>query len=151
MMEAFGLTPRAHSTVEGVSAEPFIFTSVPSYTIYRDVQLTQSTGWGFFHSMSSIITWDKFLRESADPFLFRFVCVVASSIRQASLQNTPSAWPSVCSRTHLGKHSHSGNLLTMISNPKWAWCWTVSTSHAHAWRHYEKLIFNYVRIRADRN
>ncbi|XP_028849272.1 solute carrier family 35 member C2 [Denticeps clupeoides] len=43
MMEAFGLTQRAHATVEGVSAEPFIFNTVPSYTIYRDVQLTQST------------------------------------------------------------------------------------------------------------
>lgn len=47
MMEAFGLTPRAHSTVEGVAAEPFIFSSLPSYTLYRDVQLTQSTG--FIH------------------------------------------------------------------------------------------------------
>ncbi|TSM04846.1 Collagen alpha-1(XIV) chain [Bagarius yarrelli] len=47
MMEAFGLTPRAHSTVEGVSAEPFIFSTLPSYTLYRDVQLTQSTG--FIH------------------------------------------------------------------------------------------------------
>lgn len=44
MMEAFGLTQRAHSTVEGVSVEPFIFSTLPSYTLYRDVQLTQSTG-----------------------------------------------------------------------------------------------------------
>ncbi|KAI4901523.1 hypothetical protein NFI96_033440 [Prochilodus magdalenae] len=43
MMEAFGLTQRAHSTVEGVAAEPFIFSSLPSYTLYRDTQLTQST------------------------------------------------------------------------------------------------------------
>ncbi|XP_034167612.2 collagen alpha-1(XIV) chain isoform X2 [Pangasianodon hypophthalmus] len=47
MMEAFGLTQRAHSTVEGVSVEPFIFSTIPSYTLYRDVQLTQSTG--FIH------------------------------------------------------------------------------------------------------
>ncbi|KAM9445890.1 solute carrier family 35 member C2 [Clarias gariepinus] len=47
MMEAFGLTQRAHSTVEGVSVEPFIFSTLPSYTLYRDVQLTQSTG--FIH------------------------------------------------------------------------------------------------------
>lgn len=45
-MEAFGLTQRAHSTVEGVSVESFIFSTIPSYTLYRDVQLTQSTGWG---------------------------------------------------------------------------------------------------------
>ncbi|KAL6482854.1 hypothetical protein MHYP_G00077260 [Metynnis hypsauchen] len=43
MMEAFGLTQRAHSTVEGVAAEPFIFSFLPSYTLYRDTQLTQST------------------------------------------------------------------------------------------------------------
>nr|XP_055043483.1 collagen alpha-1(XX) chain isoform X2 [Misgurnus anguillicaudatus] len=47
MMESFGLTQRAHSTVEGVAAEPFIFNTLPSYTLYRDVQLTQSTG--FIH------------------------------------------------------------------------------------------------------
>ncbi|XP_076840731.1 solute carrier family 35 member C2 isoform X2 [Brachyhypopomus gauderio] len=47
MMEAFGLTQRAHSTVEGVAAETFIFSSLPSYTLYRDIQLTQSTG--FIH------------------------------------------------------------------------------------------------------
>uniref|UniRef100_A0A8B9KZI4 Collagen alpha-1(XX) chain n=1 Tax=Astyanax mexicanus TaxID=7994 RepID=A0A8B9KZI4_ASTMX len=47
MMEAFGLTQRAHSTVEGVAAEPFIFSSLPSYTLYRDTQLTQSTA--FIH------------------------------------------------------------------------------------------------------
>uniref|UniRef100_A0A8C2GRS2 Collagen type XX alpha 1 chain n=1 Tax=Cyprinus carpio TaxID=7962 RepID=A0A8C2GRS2_CYPCA len=47
MMEAFGLTQRAHSTIEGVAAEPFIFSTLPSYTIYRDVQLTQSTS--FIH------------------------------------------------------------------------------------------------------
>uniref|UniRef100_A0A3B5B911 Uncharacterized protein n=1 Tax=Stegastes partitus TaxID=144197 RepID=A0A3B5B911_9TELE len=42
MMEAFGLTQRAHSSVEGVAAEPFVFNTVPTYTLYRDVQLTQS-------------------------------------------------------------------------------------------------------------
>ena len=43
MMEAFGLTRSAHSSVEGVSAEPFVFNSVPTYAVFRDVQLTQST------------------------------------------------------------------------------------------------------------
>lgn len=43
MMEAFGLTPRAHSSVEGVVAEPFIFNTRPTYSLYRDIQLTQST------------------------------------------------------------------------------------------------------------
>uniref|UniRef100_A0A3B3WX03 Solute carrier family 35 member C2 n=1 Tax=Poecilia mexicana TaxID=48701 RepID=A0A3B3WX03_9TELE len=43
MMEAFGLTWDAHSSVEGVAAEPFVFNNLPAYTVYRDVQLTQST------------------------------------------------------------------------------------------------------------
>ncbi|XP_056277924.1 collagen alpha-1(XX) chain isoform X2 [Pseudoliparis swirei] len=43
MMEAFGLTERAHSSVDGVAAEPFVFNAMPAYTLYRDVQLTQST------------------------------------------------------------------------------------------------------------
>ncbi|XP_051804921.1 collagen alpha-1(XX) chain [Acanthochromis polyacanthus] len=43
MMEAFGLTPTAHSSVEGVAAEPFVFNTIPTYSLYRDVQLTQST------------------------------------------------------------------------------------------------------------
>uniref|UniRef100_A0A3P9I4N0 Uncharacterized protein n=1 Tax=Oryzias latipes TaxID=8090 RepID=A0A3P9I4N0_ORYLA len=43
MMEAFGLTQSAHSSVEGVAAEPFVFSALPTYTLYKDVQLTQST------------------------------------------------------------------------------------------------------------
>lgn len=43
MMEAFGLTQGAHSSVEGVAAEPFVFNSLPVYILYRDTQLTQST------------------------------------------------------------------------------------------------------------
>lgn len=43
MMEAFGLTRRAHSSVEGVAADPFVFSSLPIYSLYRDTQLTQST------------------------------------------------------------------------------------------------------------
>ncbi|KAM9829193.1 collagen alpha-1(XX) chain isoform X2 [Syngnathus typhle] len=43
MMEAFGLTPKAHSSVDGVAAEPFVFNTLPAYTLYRDIQLTQST------------------------------------------------------------------------------------------------------------
>ncbi|KAG7519665.1 collagen alpha-1(XX) chain isoform X1 [Solea senegalensis] len=43
MMEAFGLTRSAHASVEGVAAETFVFSALPTYTLYRDVQLTQST------------------------------------------------------------------------------------------------------------
>uniref|UniRef100_A0A8C9XIA2 Uncharacterized protein n=1 Tax=Sander lucioperca TaxID=283035 RepID=A0A8C9XIA2_SANLU len=31
----------AHSSVEGVAAEPFVFNTLPTFTLYRDVQLTQ--------------------------------------------------------------------------------------------------------------
>ncbi|XP_066558755.1 collagen alpha-1(XX) chain [Amia ocellicauda] len=47
MMEAFGLTRSQFASVEGVSAEPFVFNTIPSYTIYQDIQLTQSTS--FIH------------------------------------------------------------------------------------------------------
>ncbi|KAK5863096.1 hypothetical protein PBY51_000152 [Eleginops maclovinus] len=43
MMEAFGLTRTAHSSVEGVAAEPFVFNTLPAYTVFRDIQLTQNT------------------------------------------------------------------------------------------------------------
>ncbi|XP_056451370.1 collagen alpha-1(XX) chain [Gadus chalcogrammus] len=43
MMEAFGLTQGSHSSVEGVTFEPFIFSSLPSYSLYPDIQLTQDT------------------------------------------------------------------------------------------------------------
>ncbi|XP_029133463.2 collagen alpha-1(XX) chain [Labrus bergylta] len=43
MMEAFGLTQKAHSSVDGVAAEPFVFNTLPTFTLYKDVQLTQST------------------------------------------------------------------------------------------------------------
>lgn len=43
MMEAFGLTQRVHSSVEGVAADPFVFNHLPIYSLYRDTQLTQST------------------------------------------------------------------------------------------------------------
>lgn len=46
MMEAFGLTEKAYSSVEGVAAEPFVFNSVATYILYKDTQLTQSTRWG---------------------------------------------------------------------------------------------------------
>lgn len=42
MMEAFGLTQSVHSSVEGVSAEPFVFNQLPVYSLSRE--LTQSTG-----------------------------------------------------------------------------------------------------------
>lgn len=43
MMEAFGLTQRVHSSVEGVAADPFAFNDLPIYSLYQDAQLRQST------------------------------------------------------------------------------------------------------------
>ncbi|KAM3617369.1 uncharacterized protein V6R79_005295 [Siganus canaliculatus] len=43
MMESFGLTQRAHASVEGVAVEPFVFNTLPTYTLYKDIQLTQNT------------------------------------------------------------------------------------------------------------
>lgn len=55
MMEAFGLTQRAHSSVEGVAAEPFVFNTLPTYTLYKDVQLTQSTKWATLLFTNSLL------------------------------------------------------------------------------------------------
>uniref|UniRef100_A0A672M526 Collagen alpha-1(XX) chain-like n=1 Tax=Sinocyclocheilus grahami TaxID=75366 RepID=A0A672M526_SINGR len=72
MMEAFGLTQRAHSTIEGVAAEPFIFSTLPSYTLYRDVQLTQSTSFihpAGFSPEHTISTAFRLLQDSPrEPF-----------------------------------------------------------------------------------
>lgn len=67
MMEAFGLTPRAHSSVEGVVAEPFIFNTRPTYSLYRDIQLTQSTKWD-----SRVVTtmWTKIILWISNIFFF---------------------------------------------------------------------------------
>ncbi|XP_030623623.1 collagen alpha-1(XIV) chain [Chanos chanos] len=72
MMEAFGLTPRAHSTVEGVAAEPFIFSMQPIYTVYRNVQLTQSTRFihpvGFAPEHTISITFRLLQDTPREPF-----------------------------------------------------------------------------------
>lgn len=73
MMEAFGLTEKAHSSVEGVAAEPFVFNSVATYVLYKDTQLTQSTRWGSSRSalasrldiMSTLMIWYNTMRTHA--------------------------------------------------------------------------------------
>ncbi|XP_054622577.1 collagen alpha-1(XIV) chain isoform X2 [Dunckerocampus dactyliophorus] len=72
MMEAFGLTPKDHSSVEGVSAEPFVFNMLPTYTLYPDIQLTQSTKFihpaGFSPEHTISITF-RLLRDTpTEPF-----------------------------------------------------------------------------------
>lgn len=68
------------------------------------------------------------LNDSVTPFIQHShpVSVSASFIRLASLQNTPSAWPSGSCRIHPGSPSLSGSSQTMTSSPRWEWCWTVS-------------------------
>ncbi|KAJ8016527.1 hypothetical protein DPEC_G00008170 [Dallia pectoralis] len=72
MMEAFGLTPKAHSSVEGVSTEPFVFNTLPTYTVYRDVQLTEKTGFihpAGFSSEHTISMAFRLLQDTAkEPF-----------------------------------------------------------------------------------
>ncbi|XP_061541193.1 collagen alpha-1(XX) chain isoform X1 [Phycodurus eques] len=72
MMEAFGLTPKAHSSVDGVAAEPFVFNTLPAYTLYRDIQLTQSTKFihpvGFSPEHTISITFRLLQETPKEPF-----------------------------------------------------------------------------------
>ncbi|XP_028438207.1 collagen alpha-1(XX) chain isoform X2 [Perca flavescens] len=72
MMEAFGLTKNAHSSVEGVAAEPFVFNTLPTFTLYRDVQLTQSTKFihpaGFSPEHTISITFRVLQETPREPF-----------------------------------------------------------------------------------
>ncbi|XP_034732164.1 collagen alpha-1(XX) chain isoform X1 [Etheostoma cragini] len=72
MMEAFGLTKNAHSSVEGVAAEPFVFNALPTFTLYRDVQLTQSTKFihpaGFSPEHTISITFRMLQETPREPF-----------------------------------------------------------------------------------
>ncbi|XP_064420246.1 collagen alpha-1(XX) chain [Latimeria chalumnae] len=43
MMEAFGLVEKQYSSVEGVSMEPSLFSGIPSYSIFKDIQLKRKT------------------------------------------------------------------------------------------------------------
>lgn len=70
MMEAFGLTQRAHSSVEGVAAEPFVFNTLPTYTVYKDVQLTQSTKWDTLYFTDSLTLIQPLL-----VLLFKFIFI----------------------------------------------------------------------------
>lgn len=66
MMEAFGLTEKAHSSVEGVAAEPFVFNSVATYVLYKDTQLTQSTRYRICHKIRRNTKCYKVIRYNVD-------------------------------------------------------------------------------------
>ncbi|XP_054247953.1 collagen alpha-1(XX) chain [Indicator indicator] len=43
MMEVFGLVEKEYASIKGVAMEPFIFTGSRTFTLFRDIQLTQRT------------------------------------------------------------------------------------------------------------
>ncbi|KAF4795759.1 Collagen alpha-1(XX) chain [Turdus rufiventris] len=43
MMEAFGLVEKEYSSIKGVAMEPFVFSGSRTFTLFRDIQLTQRT------------------------------------------------------------------------------------------------------------
>uniref|UniRef100_A0A803TQ24 Collagen type XX alpha 1 chain n=1 Tax=Anolis carolinensis TaxID=28377 RepID=A0A803TQ24_ANOCA len=43
MMEAFGLREKEYASIKGVAMEPYIFLGTHTYTLFRDIQLTQKT------------------------------------------------------------------------------------------------------------
>nr|XP_060627930.1 collagen alpha-1(XX) chain [Anolis sagrei ordinatus] len=43
MMEAFGLMEKEYASIKGVAMEPYIFLGTHTYTLFRDIQLTQKT------------------------------------------------------------------------------------------------------------
>lgn len=45
MMEVFGLVEKEYSSIKGVAMEPFVFSGSRTFTLFRDIQLTQRTRW----------------------------------------------------------------------------------------------------------
>nr|XP_023970680.1 collagen alpha-1(XX) chain isoform X3 [Chrysemys picta bellii] len=43
MMEAFGLVEKEYASIKGVAMEPYVFSGTRTYTLFRDIQLTQRT------------------------------------------------------------------------------------------------------------
>ncbi|KFV72898.1 Collagen alpha-1(XX) chain, partial [Struthio camelus australis] len=43
MMEAFGLVEKEYASIKGVAMEPFVFSGSRTYTLFKDIQLTQRT------------------------------------------------------------------------------------------------------------
>ncbi|KAJ7417494.1 Collagen alpha-1(XX) chain [Willisornis vidua] len=43
MMEVFGLVEKEYSSIKGVAMEPFVFSGSRTFTLFRDIQLTQKT------------------------------------------------------------------------------------------------------------
>ncbi|XP_042714392.2 collagen alpha-1(XX) chain isoform X4 [Chrysemys picta bellii] len=43
LMEAFGLVEKEYASIKGVAMEPYVFSGTRTYTLFRDIQLTQRT------------------------------------------------------------------------------------------------------------
>ncbi|XP_077191952.1 collagen alpha-1(XX) chain isoform X1 [Paroedura picta] len=62
LMEAFGLQEKEYASIKGVAMEPYIFLGTPTYTLYRDIQLTRQTSEVFPSGIPSEYTVSFLLR-----------------------------------------------------------------------------------------
>ncbi|XP_073165168.1 collagen alpha-1(XX) chain isoform X7 [Lepidochelys kempii] len=62
MMEAFGLVEREYASIKGVAMEPYVFGGTRTYTLFRDIQLTQRTSEVLLSGIPSVHTISILLR-----------------------------------------------------------------------------------------
>uniref|UniRef100_A0A452GNW8 Collagen alpha-1(XX) chain n=1 Tax=Gopherus agassizii TaxID=38772 RepID=A0A452GNW8_9SAUR len=62
MMEAFGLVEKEYASVKGVAMEPYVFSGTRTYTLFRDIQLTQRTSEVLLSGIPSVHTISILLR-----------------------------------------------------------------------------------------
>ncbi|XP_048676750.1 collagen alpha-1(XX) chain isoform X5 [Caretta caretta] len=62
MMEAFGLVERKYASIKGVAMEPYVFSGTRTYTLFRDIQLTQRTSEVLLSGIPSVHTISILLR-----------------------------------------------------------------------------------------
>ncbi|CAM5152529.1 unnamed protein product [Eretmochelys imbricata] len=62
MMEAFGLVERKYASIKGVAMEPYVFSGTRTYTLFRDIQLTQRTSELLLSGIPSVHTISILLR-----------------------------------------------------------------------------------------
>ncbi|XP_026508582.1 collagen alpha-1(XX) chain isoform X3 [Terrapene carolina triunguis] len=62
MMEAFGLVEKEYASIKGVAMEPYVFSGTRTYTLFRDIQLTQRTSEVLLSGIPSVHTISILLR-----------------------------------------------------------------------------------------
>ncbi|XP_032622293.1 collagen alpha-1(XX) chain [Chelonoidis abingdonii] len=62
MMEAFGLVEKEYASIKGVAMEPYVFSGTRTYTLFRDIQLTQRTSKVLLSGIPSVHTISILLR-----------------------------------------------------------------------------------------